>query len=261
MIGGFQTVTRILLGRSGEGPERPLRLALMAGVTADEHIAFEERFRTRVVQTYGMTEAEPLTVSDARVREPPGCLGRASPDFEIEIVDEFDRPVTTGNAGRIVARPRAPFSMMDGYENDADATVEATRNLWMHTQDLGRIDGDGYVYFVDRLKHAIRRRGENISSVELESAVSKHPAVAACAAIGVPSAIGEQDVKLVVVLHPGADATQLELLEHCRKSLPRFMVPRYYEIRETLPLTEMGKVRRESLGDVGPGIWDAEHSQ
>jgi crotonobetaine/carnitine-CoA ligase len=123
--------------------------------------AFERRFGVRLLDTYGMTECEPLTLPVPGT--PPGSCGWPSPDFKVAVLDEEDRPLPAGTAGRICVRPRTPYVMMLGYEADPEATVEAWRNLWFHTADRGRFDAEGFLHFLDRIKYAIRRGGENIS--------------------------------------------------------------------------------------------------
>jgi carnitine-CoA ligase len=257
---GFANVAKILMESPAAAFDRhTLRLALLAGVTPAVAQSFEDRFGVRLVQAYGMTEADPLTVSRWDVKEPIGSVGRAAADFEIAVVDELDNPLPPGSVGRIVARPRAPFVMMDGYDGEPGATLDAYRNLWFHTQDLGWLDAEGYLFFADRLKNAIRRRGENISSLEIENVLRTHPGVAECAVVGVPSPLGEQDIKAVLApaVHPPA-ITPAQMHAFCVAHLPRFMVPRYFELRASLPTTEVGKVRREELDGLGADVWDSE---
>jgi crotonobetaine/carnitine-CoA ligase len=256
---GFTNLLEILMNM----PERdddadcPLRAGIIGGVPAKLCRGFETRFGVQLHDAYGMTEAEPLTVSDAST--PPGSCGRATADYEVAIVDAEDNFLEPGQEGEIVARPNVADVMMLGYENDAEATAKAFRNLWLHTGDLGHLDADGYLYFKDRIKHAIRRRGENISSWELENLVRDHPDVDECVAVAVPSPLGEDDVKVVVIARAGANLEAGSLHDWCRDKMARFMVPRYIELRTEVPLTGTGKVRKELLRDVsGDQIWDAE---
>jgi crotonobetaine/carnitine-CoA ligase len=136
---------------------------------------------------------------------------------------------------------------MLGYDGDEAATAAALRNAWFHCGDLGYLDDDGYLFFVERRKYVIRRRGENIAPADIEKVVSLHPAVAECAAIGVPSELGEDDVKLVVQLRPGQTLSPVNLQEYCVANLARFMVPRYIEILEQLPRSAVGKIDKEQL--------------
>jgi crotonobetaine/carnitine-CoA ligase len=150
--------------------------------------------------------------------------------------------------------------MLVGYWGKADETVRAFRNLWWHTGDAGYVDGDGFFYFVDRKKDVIRRRGENISSFELEAMLNSHPAVLESAAFGVPSELGEEDVKMVVVFKPDHSAPFDELAEFLADRLPRFAVPRYLEARDALPKTPSERVQKHLLKAAGitPATWDRE---
>jgi crotonobetaine/carnitine-CoA ligase len=175
----------------------------------------------------------------------------------MEIHDEADRRLPPGEVGEIVVRPRQNSAMMAGYHAMPDATLAAFRNLWLHTGDLGRTDADGYLYFVDRGKDAIRRRGENISSVEVETGVGKHPDVAEVAAYPVPSDLGEDDVMVAVVRRDGASVTAEDLHAHCVTELPRFAVPTYIRFVDALPRTPTEKVEKYRLRSEGitPDTW------
>ena len=182
--------------------------------------------------------------------------------YEIKLFDDQDNEVSTGEVGEIVFRPREPFVMMLEYYNMPDKTTESFRNLWFHTGDLATKDADGYFYFVDRKKDALRRRGENISSFEVERAVNAHPSVLESAAVAVPSKVGEDEVKICVVLKPGAALTPEELTRHCNDRMPYFAVPRYVEFMEGLPKTPTDRVEKYKLKQAGitPGTWDREEA-
>jgi crotonobetaine/carnitine-CoA ligase len=160
-------------------------------------------------------------------------------------------------AGRICVRPRVPHVMMLGYEGDADATVAAWRNLWFHTTDRGRFDDKGFLYFVDRMKYAIRRGGENISASEVEQVFLAHPDVVACAAVGTPDPVMGEEVKIVIVGRVGAALDAVSLHTYACTQMAAFMVPRFIEIRESLPYTDVGKLKREELDHSIGTIWDA----
>jgi crotonobetaine/carnitine-CoA ligase len=146
-----------------------------------------------------------------------------------------------------------------GYYNMPAETAAAWRNGWFHTGDGFRYDEEGNFYFVDRIKDAIRRRGENISSFEVEAYVARHPAVQEVAALGVPAEHGEDEVKICVVVRPGATLDPQELIEFLAPDMPRFMVPRYVEIVEQLPKTPTHRVRKVELrAGTGTGTWDRE---
>jgi crotonobetaine/carnitine-CoA ligase len=174
------------------------------------------------------------------------------------VVDEHDRELPAGEPGELVLRPKQPYVVTSGYYGTPEATADAFRNLWFHTGDRMWRDEDGYFYFLDRMKDAIRRRGENISAFDLEIEINTHPAILESAAIGVPSELEDEDVKLVVVLRPGKKLGHEELVEFCAERLPKFMVPRYIEFVDALPRTPTDKVAKYKLREQGDhGITDA----
>src|SRR5690606_4390324 len=153
----------------------------------------------------GATETGMVAFTRSGTTPPPGSCGLINREaFEVCIVDELDDPVPYGQRGEILVRPRDPYSMMSGYLNRPDATAEVYRNLWFHSGDTGAIDADGYLFFYDRKKDALRRRGENISSYEVERIINAHPSVLESAVIAVPSGLVDDEVKAVVVLKEGA---------------------------------------------------------
>jgi crotonobetaine/carnitine-CoA ligase len=146
-----------------------------------------------------------------------------------------------------VVRPREPYAVFSGYWRKGDATVDAWRNLWHHTGDMGRFDEDGTLYFVDRKKDALRRRGENVSSVELELALLTHPGIAAVAVHATPSDLGEDEIKACVVVEPGVDLVMEDLFDFMQGNLPYYAVPRYVEVLDELPVNAMGRVQKHKL--------------
>jgi crotonobetaine/carnitine-CoA ligase len=216
---------------------------------------FETRFGCRIVEVYGATETGIVTCAPAGSEAPPGSCGKANAaTYDVELVDDSDNPVPVGVAGEIVVRPRQPFSMIQEYYGMPAETLAAFRNLWFHTGDTAWRDADGWFHFADRKKDAMRRRGENISSWELERVVNADPRVAECAAIAHPSELGEDEVKMVIVVQPGADLDAQDVWGLCDERMPRFWVPRYLEFRESLPKTPNGKVQKYLLREgVGAG--------
>lgn len=216
--------------------QHSVRMALIAALPKnfDE---FERRFRLHCIQTFGMTECSPILVEplDATVRP---TLGKAIAGHEVRVVDDNDQEVPNGVTGELIFRPHTPYSMMLGYYKQPEATLQAMRNLWFHTGDSVYRDDEGYFYYVDRKKDSIRRRGENISTYEVESVVNSHPAVAESVALPVPSELGEDDVKIAVVLMPDARLTPEELIAFCEPRLPVFALPRYVQFIEELPKTQ-----------------------
>lgn len=225
--------------------------------------SFRDRFGAQIVEVFGATETGIVTCSPYGEYRSGSC-GKANPrSFEVRVVDDRDEDVPVGEIGEIVVRPRTPWAIMTGYWGRPEATTEAFRNLWFHTGDSGRMDQDGYLFFVDRKKDAIRRMGENISSFEVEVAVTAHPAVLECAAIAVPSALTEDEVKVCLVLKDGATLDPAELIGYLAERMAYFMVPRYVEVLDELPKTPNQKVRKVELRARGrDGItertWDRE---
>lgn len=189
-----------------------------------------------------------------------GSCGKPMDIYEIKLFDGNDTEVSVGEIGEIVFRPRVPSVMMLGYYNMPDKTLESFRNLWFHTGDLAKKDEDGYFYFVDRKKDSIRRRGENISSFEVERAVNSHPSVLESAAVAVPSEIGEDEVKICVVIKPGETLTPEKLIEYCNDKMPAFAVPRFIEFINILPKTPTDRVEKYKLKQAGITVntWDRE---
>jgi crotonobetaine/carnitine-CoA ligase len=197
-------------------------------------------------------------ISDQR----PGKMGRLAQGFAARVVDAQDNALPPGAAGELVLRADEPFAFATGYFGMPDKTVEAWRNLWFHTGDRVVMDADGYFSFVDRLKDAIRRRGENISSFEVEQVLAGNAAVAAVAVFPVPSDLAEDEVMAAIILKPGQAIGPEELLQYCEPRLPHYALPRYLDFVETLPTTENGKVRKTELRSQGvtPTTWDRAQS-
>ncbi|MBS38473.1 MAG: hypothetical protein CMO26_21430 [Thiotrichales bacterium] len=256
-LGGIASMLLSVPEAPGDA-DNSLRLAVLGGIPVEHVEPFERRFGTKVREAFGSTEADPIATPDANSGAPPGSFGRPTADFEMCVADALDRPVPHGVLGQILVRPLVPDVMFRAYEDDDAATVAAWRNLWYHTGDMGVRDENGFYYFKGRDKFTIRRRGENVSVVEVEEILTAHPDVAECVAIGVPAAVGDEDVKVAVVPLPGASLDPAEVHSFCNGRMARFMVPRYIEVRDSLPYTELAKVKREELGGTGPGVWDAD---
>jgi crotonobetaine/carnitine-CoA ligase len=239
--------------------EHHFRLACFVPMAIPEQRAFEERFATPFMgEIYGQTECIPATITPFDSERRPGSIGRAAPQLEVRIVDDGDREVAQGEVGEIVVRPRRPGVMFSGYYGRPEDTLAACRNYWHHTGDYGRVDEDGYFYFIDRKKDSLRRRGENISSLELEAAIRVHPDLQAVAVCPVPSALSEDDIRAFIVLEPGKTLSPSELFEFFKDALPYFAIPRYVTICEELPLTPTGRVQKHLLRKqpLDAGSWD-----
>jgi crotonobetaine/carnitine-CoA ligase len=243
----------------GDG-DRDHRLRVLYSVPAPAAIYadFARRFATTLVEAYGATDGQ-IPVYMPLDAPKIGACGKVIAGFDLQIVDDGDEPCKPGQVGEIVYRSRRPYTMMLGYHGDPQATVAALRNFWFHSGDLGYLDDEGYLHFVDRKKDSIRRRGENISSYEVERVVNDHSAVLESAAVAVPADLGEDEVKIVVVLKPGRVLSPEELIGWCEKRLAYFMIPRYVQFADALPKTPNEKVQKYRLREGGlEGAWDRE---
>jgi crotonobetaine/carnitine-CoA ligase len=211
---------------------------------------------------YGLTEAARVTTLRYDQEAPPGSSGRVNEDFDVRIVDDHDIELPAGQAGEVVIRPRRPHVMFEGYWDRPQDTLAVMRNLWLHTGDIGRFDAQGFFYFVDRKKDYLRRRGENISTHEVEVSLRVHPAIADVAVHAVLAESGEDDVKATIVRKGGATETEEEICRWAIERLPYFAVPRYFEFREDLPRNPVGRVLKYQLREEGctPRTWDRERA-
>lgn len=212
---------------------------------------FRSRFGVRVTTCYASTEANVPIVGTFEA-EDPRCSGKAAQGYDLRIVDENDDDVEAGVAGELLTgelliRPPEPWMTMVGYHADPEATAKAIRNLWLHSGDAFRRGDDGNLYFVDRIKDAIRRRGENISSFEVEREVVTYPDVLECAAVAAPSDYTEDEVRVFIVLKAGSDIDLDRLRAFLRERMPRFMLPKYIEVVDALPKTPTGKIQKHVL--------------
>jgi crotonobetaine/carnitine-CoA ligase len=207
---------------------------------------FEERFDVPLTEFYGSTEANlPLGIPFGE-RQPETC-GRVLDGWECKIVDEDDNEVPADTPGQLLVRPREPGTVSVGYWGEPEKTVELWQNLWIRTGDLLRRDDDGWFYYVDRLKDAIRVSGENVASADIEAAVASFDGILEAAAYGVPSELGEQDVMVAVVAHPGAEIDWPGLRAHCLDQLPYYAAPRYFEALAEFPRTPTERVKKAEL--------------
>ncbi|HZC55688.1 MAG TPA: ATP-dependent acyl-CoA ligase [Xanthobacteraceae bacterium] len=251
----------ILLSRPvlAEEREHDARVALAPGVPRQFHADFAQRTGIHLLDGWGSTETNFVlgaTVDQQRA----GTMGPVFDGFQARVVDEEDNEIADGTPGELVVRADDPFAFASGYFGAPDKTVEAWRNLWLHTGDRVVRETDGYFRFIDRLKDAIRRRGENISSFEVEQVLLSHPSVANAAAFPVRSQLAEDEVMAAIIVHPGRTLTAPELIEFCKPRLPYFAVPRYLEFTQELPTTENGKVQKYKLRERGvtAATWDRQ---
>ena len=238
--------------------EHHVRIGLGPGVPAAAATAFRERSGVLLLEGYGSTETN-FVIATAPDSPRSGVMGWLRAGFDARVVDEHDVELPAAEAGELVLRADEPLAFASGYFGKPDQTAEAWRKGWFHTGDRVVRDADGAFRFVDRIKDAIRRRGENISSWEVEQALMSHPAVAAVAVVPVRSELAEDEVLAAVVLRDGAAVAPAELARHCASLLPKFALPRYIDFVAELPRTENGKVQKYRLRERGvtPSCWDA----
>jgi carnitine-CoA ligase len=224
---------------------------------------FRKRFGVKhFVEGFGMTEIGMPILSPLGKKRPAGAAGLLVSDwFDLRIVDpDTDEELPVGEVGEFVVRHKEPWILSAGYFGMPEKTAEAYRNLWFHTGDAGRRDEEGWYYYIDRIKDALRRRGENISSYEVEAPILQHAAVDDCAVIAVPAEeeAGEDEVKVCVVLKNGAELTHEQLMAWCDDRMPHFVVPRYVEFCGDLPKTPTEKIQKAKLRDAAfnDNTWD-----
>lgn len=231
-------------------------------IPANAHIKDQIRWRFgfRAITAYGLTDAGMVLWEPLEGDCPPDSCGRPVIDFECVVVDDADRPVPAGVVGELVVRPTMPWVTSNGYWGMPQETVKAWRNLWLHTGDLMSVDEEGWFYFKDRAKDAIRRRGQNISAYEVESVLDRFDFINECAAYPLPSELGEDELAVALVLSdPSKPFDAAELLEEVGKILPKYAVPRYVRVVESLPRTINEKIQKFQLRDEGvtPDMYDA----
>ncbi|NIJ61183.1 AMP-binding protein [Qipengyuania flava] len=238
--------------------DHTVKKAFMVPLTGDAP-AFTERFGVDIYTIFNMTEISSPIVSEANPKK-IGTCGRVRDGVDVRLVDRNDCEVPIGEIGEMLVRTDRPWAMNSGYNANPEATAEAWRNGWFHTGDAFRRDEEGYFYFVDRVKDAIRRRGENISSFEVEADVCSHPAVREAAAVAVPSEFSEDEVMVIVAPVPGQKLEARQLAEFLIDTMPYFMVPRYIRILDELPKTPSAKVMKADLRKEGvtSDTWDRE---
>jgi len=250
----------ILLSRpSPEETAHRVTIALAPGVPAQFHAEFTRRTGIRLLDGWGSTETN-FVLGTTIEHQQPGLMGPVFEGFDARVVDDRRGAIADGTAGELIVRADEPLAFAHEYFGAPEKTAEAWRDGWFHTGDRVVRQTDGYFRFVDRLKDAIRRRGENISSFEVEQVLLSHGAVANAAAFPVRSSLAEDEVMVAVILHPGRILNEAELIAFCEPRLPYFAVPRYLEFVSELPSTESGKVQKYKLRERGvtDKTWDRE---
>ena len=252
-------MAKILLDQPRSSADRAhrVRLALSPATPRDTVLEFQERFGIRLVEGYGSTETNKV-MSNLLGGYRPGTMGKLVPEFEAKVVDENDVDVPDGNSGELVLRHSEPFSFATGYFRDPEETVARWRNLWFHTGDRVIRDRDGSFLFVDRLGDSIRRKGENISSYEIELVLSSHPDVHLAAVVPTKSESGEEEIRAFIVLGQGREPRPVDVISYCRRELAEFAIPRFIDFVSSLPKTSTGKLQKYLLREVplGQETWD-----
>ncbi len=254
------TVLSILVARhEGERRDHGMRFFFGGGAPGPVWREVEARFGVRVHEAYGMTEVGGWTTANTVDDFRFGSCGKPRLDLEVCIVDADDRPLPAGQPGEIVVRPREPDTILLGYYKKPEQMLEASRNLWFHSGDLGRFDQDGFMYYLGRQKELIRKSGEMISPVEVETALRGMNAVADCAVVAVPDAVTGDEIKAVIVVNGETDPASVHAFLATR--LARFMLPRYIEFIAAIPKTETEKIQRNKLQYLDARVHDLKSGQ
>jgi crotonobetaine/carnitine-CoA ligase len=242
--------------------DNPLRIALSAAAPRTIWDAFERRFNVKIVELYSQTEGGFLINTEAQKEGKVGSMGKPGAAFEMQVVDNNDRELPPGEVGELIYRPTGGAALTEYYKHP-EATAEKTRGGWIHSGDLAYKDKDGYFFFVDRKSDFMRRRGENISSFEVEKIVNGHPKVLESAAYAIPSELGEDEVMLAIVLQPGERLEVQELMQYCERHMAYFMIPRYVRFVAALPKTGTERTMKYQLKAEGvtPDTWDREAAE
>jgi crotonobetaine/carnitine-CoA ligase len=243
--------------------EHSLRQCMTVPVPKEIYLDFQARYHLSITSVYAMTETCVVTLftPDDSLQK-AGSAGKTRGYVEIQIVDDDRRPLPPGEGGEICVRSLQPGLMMLGYYKMSETTEAQMRGSWFHTGDRGYMDKDGYLFFIDRKKEAIRRRGENISAYEVELIISKHPKILEVAAIPVASELSEDDVMAYIVLKPKEILSYEEIIDFCNRNMAYFMVPRFIEFVDSLPKTPSQKIEKYKLKKLAEArlseIWDRE---
>lgn len=236
-----------------------LRAMMLVPFPADRQQAFMDRFAIDAwAEVFGQTECVPVTWNTLPGERRRASCGRPASDLDVALLDDDDLPVPLGVVGEICVRPRRPLAMFSGYWGKPEATLEAFRSVWYHTGDYGRADTEGFITFVDRKKDAVRRRGENVSTQEIEAAIARHPSIVDVAAHAVPSEATDDDIKVCLVLAKDASVTPQELFGFFKERLPYFAMPRYVEVVPELPKNALARVMKHELRKrpMTAAVWD-----
>jgi carnitine-CoA ligase len=242
-----------------------VRVAVGAPIHPEVAGRLKERFGIKQIAStvYGSTEASVISYTRCSDFAPVGSSGHIAPEFDVRIFDEHNQEVKPGEVGQIVFRPLKPDVMFAGYWRASEEVVQRSAGLWWHTGDMGRLDEDGFLFFVEREKDSVRRRGETIATQEVEDVYSAHPDVLEATAYAIKSPLGDDDLKVAVILKTGRILTEEELFRWSIERLPYFALPQYLEFRRDLPRNELGRVLKRELRDAGvtPTTWNREQAK
>ncbi|MCZ6874943.1 MAG: AMP-binding protein [bacterium] len=239
--------------------DNPLRIALSAAAPKTIWDEFEQRFNVKIVELYSQTEGGFMINTDAKAEGKIGSMGKPGATYDMKVVDDADNELPPGEVGELIYKPVGESSLTEYYKNP-EATAEKTKGGWIRSGDLTYQDEDGYFFFVDRKSDFMRRRGENISSFEVEKIINRHPSVLESAAYAVPSELGEDDVMVALVLQPDAQLDPEDIMQHCETQMAYFMIPRYLRIVNEFPKTGTERTMKYQLKSDGvtPDTWDRE---
>lgn len=257
------TVSQFLVSQPASDADRDHAMRFMfCAPLPEDPAAYMERFGLDgLVTAYGLTETNLVTISTLQTPWRAGSGGKQRENYEIRVVDDHDMPVPPGEVGELIVRAHRPWLQSQGYFSRPEETVHVWRNGWLHSGDAVRMDEDGYCYFLDRYKDTLRRRGENISSYEVEREVAAYPGIAEAACVAHPGEFGGDDeVKIFVVPAAGAAIDFAELLKFLAQHTPYHMVPRFYQLIGELPKTPTQRVQKHHLRNLGnsEATWDRE---
>jgi crotonobetaine/carnitine-CoA ligase len=258
-------MTNIIWKHPGPTKQHRLRQCMTVPSPKEIYMDFQSRYHLRITSVYALTESCVVTLFTPNDPiEKAGSSGKTPGYVEIQIVDGDNRPLPPGESGEICIRSLEPGLMMHGYYKMPEATAQQMRGNWFHSGDRGYLDADGYLFFVDRKKEAIRRRGENISAYEVELIISRHPQVLEAAAIPISSEMSEDDVMAYIVLKPGESVSFEEIITFCNQNMSYYMVPRFIEFVDCLPKTPSQKIEKYKLKQLAESrrseIWDRDKS-
>lgn len=239
--------------------EHQVRVAWGGGCPPEVWDSFAQRFGVEMREGYGLSEM--ITFVMVNPAGPRFSIGLPLSYFDVRLADDEGREVPVGQPGEIQVRSLEPGLHFLGYFRNPQASSDTMRGDWFCSGDLARQDVQGYYYFAGRKKDTVRRRGINISAWEVERVIGEHPAVAECALVGVPSELGDEELKLFVRLAEGQLLAPSELLGWCEARMPAFQVPRFIEFISEFPKTPTQRIRKNELSRSVQGVWDAEQDQ